>query len=710
MTMVDGARGADAFAPDRRPSTDGREGPDPLARLIVARWKDIGDELSLQRRDFWQNLAFHFGEQWVWWSERRRQLMPIAQAWSPLGEGKTRLVRNRIRSGMSSLLARLLKSQLEFDVPPTSSSDDVVSGAMLAEDVLMGTYHDQQWASIRFDEVFAAFMGGTSAVAVEWDGSAGVELERDPMTGAIVGTGECRLTALNITEFGLEPGVRSVSDARWWVQAIAMAPKVAQAKYGLAEPPKADAAMLLSPLQTSLMEKMGRPRSGDMTLVLCLYERPNKEVPAGRYVCVVGDKVVAQSKWPFTVKDRLNLQLFREDQIQGTWIGSTMLNDAVRVQTHYNFIRSNIAEHAKKVGNAKILNPQGATNEDDWTDNIGDIIDYQPDINGGKPEYMAPPQLPRWLIQEAADAKAELDDIMHVHDTSRGSASFDRASGQALALLAEKDDSPLGLLATDQMLGWSAIGSFVLEEYAARVTETRTLQVPPRQTGGAGMDQLVQGFRQNEWNGKRLRGQTRAYVPLDSVMPYSQAARQQFANDLWDRKINTDPVMHARLLGLPARDLLSMVNPDVARAQRENTRMMVGEVEFPEDFDEHDTHIAEHNRLRKSDAYRYAPAEIRSIIDDHIKMHEQMTAAELAKQMQRSTMNPALAGMAQAHEPKGSQVPLDYAQQIAGQGQDPNAAAGAIGGGPQPGQPDQGPPQTPGGGDAGSVAIAGGAG
>src|SRR5207302_1432884 len=132
-------------------------------------------------------------------------------------------------------------------------------------------------------------------------------------------------------------------------------------------------------------------------------------------------------------------------------------------------------------------------------------------------------------------------DIMFVHATSRGEASFDRASGQALALLAEKDDSPLGLMAFEESQRWSEIGSYVLRVYERKVGETRTVQVQPR------LAQPGQ-VRQSKWSGKKLKGQTRVVVPLETTLPTSQAAMQAFARDLYDRGIIKDPVVFARML------------------------------------------------------------------------------------------------------------------------------------------------------------------
>lgn len=701
----------DALAPR---ATNGPPKIDPLGQVVVGRWKKGGEELVKQRRDYWSNLAMFFGEQWNYWDYRRNMLQALPQAWSPMGgRGRARTVTNRIRPNLESLLGRMLRNELEFDVPPTDTADDVIGGAMLAEDVLSAAYRDLDWQQIRFNENFDKFMGGTAAVCVEWDPSAGVVLAVDDETHKVTGTGEVVLNSMSINEFCVQPGNRDASKARWWIQGLAFSPRVVKENFGLDWMPQADAATLTSPLQQKLLEQMGRGTGGDaqLTLVLTMYERPNPQRPKGLYAIVVNGQTVHQGSWPFP-DDGLNLFVFHQQRVSSSWIGTTLMNDALPIQVSYNFMRSCIMEHAKKVGNARLMAAVGSLDEDELTDDPGSIMHYTPDMGGTVPQYLRPPDLPRWMVGEAGDLKSELDDVMFVHDTSRGQASFDRASGQALALLAEKDDSPLGLMAFEEAQRWGEIATFALKIYEARVKETRTVQVTPR----VSQPGLV---RPSKWNGKLLRGQTRVVVPLETTMPYSQAAMQAFARDLWDRQIIKDPATFARMLRVPQRELLSVVDADVARAQRENVRMAQGEAPAPETFDDHAKHIAEHNRFRKGDSYCFAPDKIRSVVDDHIKYHEMLAAEETGAQTHRSLMNPALAAVPQADEPPGSAVPQDYAEQAAGQAMVGAGAAamqqqqqGQPPGAPMPGgAPQQGgqPPPAPNGAPAPSVAIAAGA-
>lgn len=644
-----------------------------IATLVNDRWKKCHDELAKARRHYWQNLSFFFGEQWITWDPVRNQLQAMSQHYSPLGPGRARITINRIENNVISVLARLLHTPLKFEIAPNDSSDDLIAAARLSETVLRAEHFDQDWEHYRYDEVFALIMGGTSAVCWEWDASAGVPLAVEA-TGQVVGTGAVRLQPLNITEFGIQPGVRDFRDANWWIMGLAMDPKVVRERFGLEWEPEPDAAAQLTPLQQKILSDAGKPGGRNLTLALTLYERPNRQCPEGRYVVVVNDRVVHESKWPFKDKARLNLRPFRQRRVSGQWIGTTYMNAAIPVQFAYNHARSLITEHMKKVGNARLMAPWGSFGEDDFTNEVDQILWYSPDMNGGLPQYLRPPDLPRWMLAEADTLKAELDDIMHVHATSRGEASFDRASGQALAILAEKDDSPLGLMAHEQAQGWAEIARAVLEIYQGKARDTRKATV----RGDAGVPRLI------AWTGKDIKDQTNVLVPLEVTQPRSKAAMQSFAQSLWDRQIITDPHQYARIAGLPEDELVEVLDADVAKAYRENARMMNGSPELVDTFDDHAKHIAEHNRERKSDSYRYAAEDIKAIFDDHLKMHEQYAAEEYGGQVNREQQMPGLSALPQADEPMGSQVPPDYAETM-GAGM---AGQQAM----MPGQPGEGNP------------------
>lgn len=652
MTLVAPSPGNTSEGAPQSPATLDQL-PDARSVRVMHRWKLVQEDLAKARREYWMNLSFYLGEQWLWWDRHRKIIQQLPQQYSPLGPGRARITVNRMAPNLGSVLGRFLKNQLAFEVLPSAVADDATGGARLSERVLAAYHRKQDWEQLRFDEVLGALLGGTAAISIDWDGQKGKKLTVDPRNHSIVAIGEPCLRSLNISEFGIEPQVRDWRQARWWVQGLALPPETVKSMLGLSWMPRVDVGALATPLQQKLAGDSGRSGGDKLTLILSYYERPNKETPQGEYRVVVNGMTVHSEAWPFPFDD-LNLEIFRCRKLPSEWVGTTFVSDAVPIQFAYNHARSVIAEHMKLAGNARLMAPYGAFNEEDLTDDPGSVLFWQPDLGSTPPGYLAPPSLPRWMLEEAANLKAELDDTMFVNDVSRG-VGFDRASGQALAVLGEKADSPLAAMVFEQKRGWESIGSKVLQVLGKKAGETREMTLP----AAPGIPEVV------KWNGSMLRGQYDVQVPLEAVAPRTHASQMAYAKDLWDRQIITDPRQYARMSGLPPEDFGELLDADAASAQRENLRMMAGYPEIPEKFEDHGVHIAEHNRQRKSDSYKFATPDIKKLMDDHIQFHEMLAHEELAKQTQAAAMDPILAMAPQGNAPPGSALPPTAAEQQA---------------------------------------------
>lgn len=654
-----------------------------IAGWVREQWERGDHALALERREFWLNYAFIEGEQWVYWHPSRREVAEFPRADD---DDRVRLVANRMRPNLVTLLAKLTKTNLGFEVLPTAADDAELAGARLAEHLLESHRLETGWESVRRDNLWNCFLGATSAIALEWDPNAGEPLGVDDETGNVVGEGNIVLTPLAITEFTLEPGSKDQRDARWVIIASAMPPGQAREKYGLDHEPTADTSMSSGPLQRRLWNDRGFPTNVELSTIYTLYERPSKSKPKGRHVVVCGDEVLHDGAWPFPWKDRLNVRVFRQQQLPKRWTGATVLTDARPLQVAFNAAVSNLSEHMKLAGNARLAVPDTSGIEDeDLTDTPGEIVRYD-GTSSAPPAYIAPPNLPRWLIDHANRLESQIDDVMSVHDISRGQAPGDRNSGLALSVLAEKDETPLGLMAHDQAEGWGELASMALKLWEAKVPEQRTARVAT-ETG-------VPVVR--TWTGRQLRGQTRATVPLDTVLPRSRVALQAWIMSIGEKfpqAMPTNAAALARMMDLPSSVMFGeMADADVAQAQNENHLMSVGVIPaldddpFPQEFDNHAVHIAEHNRLRKSRAYIYAEEWVRRIVDAHITAHERLAQDQALDQAKLNQAMPGAGALPQAGEPDGSFVPPDFAErQAAAMGTPPMSPVPALPPGPAPG-------------------------
>lgn len=640
---------------------------DRLAKLVLERWDQGSEHVENERRQYWLNLAFYQGQQWIYWDRARRQPSRIEDV---VG-GDTNRIRetiNLIQPRTDRLVGQLTQRNLAFEVPPTSADDASTQGARKAEWVLTSEHDDRDWNEIRVAELYDALFGGVSAVSVEWVEGAkpwtsqnhGYSVENDDQSES---RGVVDLREWAIPEFAIEPGARKSRTARWWCSCVALAPEFVRDYYNLSYTPKTDGTKTYSPLQRQMLSDRGISPGAELTQVFTYYERPNDKCEKGRYVVVIGGKAVISRDWPFPF-DELNIETFVAKPLPGTWCGVTPLTSARSPQTAYNHLSSIILEHAKRAGNARLLIPSGSIADPTiMTDTPGEGIEYFPDQSGQGPHWMPAPEMSRYVFLQKDTIIREIDEIMHSNEVARGVAPGDRNSGLALSILAERNDTPLGVMAHNQASGWAGIATKVLKLFEKRAGDTRESVV--MLDGG-----VPYSF---SWNGAELQGQTRVTVPLESTTPQSRSAlAAQYMEMATAFPQITEGVPRHQLLtvfNMPGRrSLEESVDPDAAKAQRENSLLVAGEVPIPARFDDHAVHMSVHNNFRKSRTYEFMPDELRQSVDDHIDAHQRLVEEEAVQQAQLNDAVPGLGALPQADEPVGSAVPMSpYEPQMQGE-------------------------------------------
>jgi hypothetical protein len=633
------------------------------ASMVRERYWEGVQGLRSEMRDYWLNHSFLHGFQWLFWSESTGRLDEL-----PQDPERVQATVNRIWPNSRTIISTLMQRELVFEVPPSAADDSHVRGARLAETISRAVHNDHSWEELREHLMYAVWKGGTAALCVDWDDEA-EEILSDDTPGSPVTKGDTYEEHLNITQFVVEPGTRYPEKARYWIKAVALPPAEVKDMFDLPELPPSDASAGLAPFHRKLMsyDRGGDAELTDLTLVLTYYERPNPSCPEGKVLQVVDSECVFDSEWPFPFKDKLNLVIIRETLRENRWTGDTVLTAARPLQTLLNVSWSSIAEHMKLAGNARLLVPYSSIEMmENLSDLPGEMVPYN-DSLPVKPDYLSPPQMPGWWIQQPEAIADQIDDIMGVHDISRGSAPANIESGFGLTILAEKDNTPVGRLTKETARAFGRLMSLVLAIYEAKtmdmkVSRRSTVKIP----GNAPLDVT--------WNGKDLKGQTTAFVPEEAIMPRSRAAALEFAKDMLQtygpEEIN--PATFIALAELPnGRDLLSVTSPDVDKARRENSQFGLGRQSIPRPWDDHKAHISEHNKYRKTVDFEMLELEEQEMIESHIQAHATLGAEEIGDGRARSNIDPAL-----AEAPTSTEAPVVAPLQ-----------PGPLAGGPPPGPP-----------------------
>lgn len=632
----------------RVPASVDSKKKNPLAREVMDRWAKIDDDLVADRKNYWMNLAFYQGHQWLWWDSTLRA--PRIAAQRMYANERMRVTVNQIAPRINRLVGRICDRDLFFDMRASAADDATLYGARLSAELLESRRTADDWESQRETNLLNNLFGGTAFVSVDWNPRRG-RLWENPENSALVGEGEAELRCWSIAAAGLEAGSKTRDAARFWIGMQCNPPEQVQEYYDMAERPRPDGNQMFSPLQRSLLSRDGKPV--EVTAVYVMYERPNSLCPEGRVVHVVNGEVVDEQGWPFPFK-HLNIEPFRWQAMPESYRGNTPVNDARSLQVQYNSVRSNLLEHIKLAGNARLWVPNGVLDDDiDLTDEPGEIVMYNPDPAApGAPQYSMPAPLPRAFTQELETIAGNLDDILYSHDVSRGIGA-DRISGLTVASLAEQNDTPLGPPSRREAGGWGRVASQILKLYEANAKERRTMVV----TDERGVAHML------DWNGARLRGQTNVVVPQEVTLPTSRPIMRAMWAELLGQfpelRQNLDAPKIARLLDISDQSLMTAIlDRQAAFAQWENSRMAVDEVMIPQPYEHHDTHIAEHNDYRATPEYAFLPPETKQLFEAHLKAHEQYAMDQALKQAEMNAVQPGLAGLPQADAPVGSALPV----------------------------------------------------
>lgn len=580
--------------------------------------------------EYWMNHAFLLGHQWLFWNTVTQRLDEM-----PRDPDRVQMTVNRMFSNTRSITSKLLQRELQFDVLPSESDDATIRGARLAESAIHEVHLNHDWEAKRESSALVCLKGGTSAICVDWDPELGNHIVTTSDDKQVY-QGDTVETVLSIAEMVVEPGSMDAERARWWVKARALPPGEVKALYKLKDLPASDISSGMSPFLTKLlvtsMNQNGSSDLVDLTLVLTYYERPNSDRPKGLVCVVVGDKLVDGPKpWPFPFTDHLNFAIAKETVVENKWLGSTVLSQARSIQAALNASWSSVVEHMKLAGNARLYVAQSSIDlMEQLTDLPGEMVPFPDGVQ--MPQWGAPPAMPGWWIQMPEVLAKELDDVMGVHDVSRGQAPVNVQSGYGLSVLAEQDAGPVTRLSKELAHQWGKVASMVLEIYVEEVKDTRTSVI-----------HTPTGVETAKWNGKDLEGQTTAVVPLDAVLPRSRAGMQAMAEKMLQMGAISTGAQFAKIAELPDQhSLIDTIDPQVAKARRENAMMAQSKACIPIPIDNHAVHIQEHINDMLSLRFDLSSEEDKQIRYDHLQAHETMAAEEAVRQVAKAAIDPTL--------------------------------------------------------------------
>lgn len=602
---------------------------DPDLKDLRERWQEAREAKLTSVEPQWHlNLAFFMGEQWVEWNPITRKLdKPEMPSWRVLA------TTNMVQSSVRTEFGKLTRQKPLYGVDPRGPEPDRQAQARAADKIRQYLWDHLDTYERMKDALMWALITGTGFIKVYWDPQAG-DMIPDPETGGWLPIGDICVVACSPFEIFPDPLAEDFKDAAWVIHAKVRSVDWVYHRYGVQVEPE-DITQLRY-VGTSLMA-LGRQYGGqtaslkNAVVLLEYWEKPTPSNPQGRYAIFTESRIIHDGPHPY-IEAGIDFPFarMRHIPVPGRFWGESSVTFIIDPQRQFNKTRSQMIEARNLMVKPKWRIPKGSVDNPPTT-MPGEIVWYTP-VAGLGPEPVPAPEIPSSMYNELQELRNEIYELTGQHEVSRAMNPQGVRSGIAIAYLQEQDDTRLHPTAEE----FERLGAKV---QTMQLRLARVFYTEPRKGRIIGPNNEVEWI---EFSGKDIPEDVDVVVQAGSSLPPSRVARQEFVMQLWGAGIIRDPRVVLRLLEFGnVEGLYEDINLDTAQAQRENEMLKQGQPVEVEDFHNHDIHIYEHDKFRKTAEYDTLPPEIKQLFRQHVEAHRQ------------AMLQAALGGMTAPPEPGG---------------------------------------------------------
>ena len=575
------------------------------------------DDIELQA---YLNISYYLGKQWVKLDKNAGKIVePPMEPW------QVRFVANKIQPIVRTELAKITKNKFAMFVNPATSDDSDIRSARVAEKLVEWLEYELSLQDKDRENCLWGLCTGISFVKPFWNTNKGREFSDGD--GKTLHEGDVDCCVVPIFELKFDSSCSKWDEITWVchekIRTVSYIKDVygveVQAEDGISATNLYDAK--LSALSTR-GEGVEYRKLENSAIVHEYWEKPSVDYPLGRRITTCGDKVLLyEEDIGFGASDDSERELpffpFCHINIPGRLYPTCLVEQLIPLQREYNKSRSQIIENKNLYGNPIMLAPRGSLDEEP-TNEPGQFIEYNP-MGNGKPEYLLPPMMSADVYKNIDILDSELEFVSGQHETSHGTTPTGVTSGTAIGYLQEQDDTKLGPTIANYISCKQKYMRYLLKMIQKMYDVERTVRI-------AGDNKRVEtvSFKGADLTSIDVR------VNEGTMYQTSKAAMQDFVIKMVqyglllptnerDRQL----IMKVLEFGI-IDDVYSEMEQDTAQAQTENAKFEHGDIS-PDvrDFYNHEAHVKEHNKLRKSELYAGMAPELKAAIDAHVDAHMQ---------------------------------------------------------------------------------------
>ncbi len=601
-------------------------------------------------RDWYLNLAYIAGEQYVNWAFDPANRI-VAREFEP--EDTIHPVHNICVKIYRTERSKLLKNlPVPMALPVTDDEDDMYAARIV--DAYFRYLRDE-WNYEQRLRMATSWLVPAGNVWFKWYWAGGNQM-----------------AVISPFDIYCDPYAKTPADCRWIIHSQFMDEETAKELYdGLSEADlgaiRSTATDTLSPLEGRLYSMYGTEAGQNLPGVTLheYWEPPSKICPEGRFIVFSDHGIVLSQKFPYAHGRMPFTHAGHIQRANSKFCGAPL--DYVRpIQDELNRAEKQIIEN-RNISNGIWFIPTEVTLSTAITAEPRQVIEWEgPPGLDPRNWFVQPQGMANWVAGEPARLKDTAQDIVAQHEVSNAGVPGRVESGQAIQLLQETDDSVMRDVtdSLDEAIADGFLMSALLHK-----------QFGPPET-------LVRVYDKN--GGVEVQHLTRDMVDLNMrVKTQVTTGLPQTIAGKWDRVLNL--VQYQIITPERAIELLDLTteSPELApdtqdrkNAYRENKRMAAGEIVRAKIYDDHDVHLDEHDRYRKTEEYRQL-VEADPTIEDKFGFHdEEHKMLRAQRDQEEATREAAI-------------------QALLGQGQDTGGGGGGPKGAPMPQPPEPAPNGSP---------------
>ena len=544
-----------------------------------------------------------------------------------------REVYNHIAPILETRLSKLARVKAQASVRPSSPDDADRASAEVATKLIRAVSADNGFSALMSEANVWSEVTGSAFYKVTWDTQKGMALTAD----GTLREGDVKITVcppfeifpenIAVAELDAQPSlmhvkVMGVGDVfRIWGK------RVEGRTLNVFSFENADVLGGLGYHAT--VPKMVTEAREDAALVIEKYEMPSESHSEGRLIIVAGETLVHDGPLPYiNGEDGTRGYPFAKQvclESLGNFFGGSVVERIIPVQRAYNAVKNRKHEFMNRIAMGVLAVEDGSVDTDALEEEglpPGKILVYR---QGSAPPVMLNAgQVPAEFGREEEKLLNEFVMISGVSEvTTYSQVPSNVASGTAISLLLEQDDTRISLTADSLREAVKRIGRHIIRLYKQFADAPRMKRVV-----GEGGEVEVMQFRAGDLGSEDVTFDT------ENEIEDSLSTRRAMVYDLLGLGLFADEngIIPARTKA-KLLEILGFGNWEqsrdadeahLAKAERENFELKSRDV-VPDPVDDHALHITEHTKLCVS-----APCEkdekFRARVTAHINKHKELAA------------------------------------------------------------------------------------